>query len=243
MYNILYSEFLKLKKSPVFLLLIIGAIAEPLLMFFGELFRGDIVEWERYMGNIQAMTFLIVGLLLFTLIASYIYVREFTEKVVYTAYSYPASKTKIFICKLITVFACIAFVYVLQFITTLITGSIIDHEPLAMDFLILNVKIYCYSLLFQFTIVPLAIFIASISRNLVVPMGYSVIGSIITIFISGLKEYNLYFPLYYPIMPTMSVIENKMKIVIHSHSIIIAAMFFIITSLLCILYYEKHDIC
>lgn len=243
MYNVLYSEFLKLKKSPIFLLLIIGAISEPLLMFFGELFRGDIVEWERYMGNIQAMTFLIVGLLLFTLIASYIYAREFTEKVVYTAYSYPASKTKIFICKLITVFACITFVYVLQFITILITGSIIDHEPLAMDFLILNIKIYCYSLLFQFAIVPLAIFIASISKGLIVPMGYSVIGTIITIFISGLKEYSAYFPLYYPAMPALSVVKKEMKVVIHSNSIVIAIMFFIITSLLCIIYYERHDIC
>lgn len=243
MFNAIYCEFLKIKRSPIFFILIIGALAEPLLMFWGQIFREDIVEWDNYMGNIEAMTFLVVGLLLFTLVASYIYTREFTERVAYTAYSYPLSKTKVFICKLITVFACIAFVYILQFIAMLITGSIIDHEPLAKDFLILNIKIYCYSMLFQFAIAPLGILIGSVSRNLVVPMAYNVIGTIMTISVAEFNESNIYFPLYYPAMPVISVGKNNMEIVINNQSIVIALMFFIITSALCIIYYEKGDIC
>lgn len=243
MYNAIYCEFLKIKRSPIFLVLIIGALAEPLLMFWGQIFREDIVEWDNYMGNIEAMTFLVVGLSLFTLVASYIYTREFTERIAYTIYSYPLSKTKIFICKLITVFACIAFVYVLQFIAMLITGSIIDHEPLAKDFLILNIKIYCYSMLFQFAIAPLGILIGSVSRNLVVPMAYSVIGTIMTISVAEFNESNIYFPLYYPAMPVISVGKNSMELVINNQSIVIALIFFIITSALCIIYYEKGDIC
>ncbi|KAJ50972.1 bacitracin transport system permease protein [Clostridium tetanomorphum] len=242
MYNAIYCEFLKIKRSPIFLVLIIGALAEPLLMLWGQIFRRDIVEWDSYMGNIEAMTFLVVGLLLFTLVASYIYTREFTERVAYTTYAYPLSKTKVFICKLITVFACIAFVYIFQFVAILITGSIIDHEPLAKDFLILNIKIYCYSMLFQFTIAPLGILMGSISRNLIVPMAYSVIGTIVTISIAEFNEGNIYFPLYYPAMPVMSAAKNNMRIVINNQSIVIAVVFFIITFTICIIYYERSDI-
>ncbi|WP_315122193.1 ABC transporter permease [uncultured Clostridium sp.] len=245
MYNGVYCEFLKLKRSPILFALIIGAVIEPLLMLIAEIFmsiRGDILKWDRYMINIQNMTFLIAGLIVFTLIASYIYSREFAERVEYTAYSYPLSKTKIFICKLITVFGCIAFVYVLQFITILITGSIIAHEPLANDFLILNIKIYGYSMLFQFAIAPLGILIASVSRNSIVPMIYSIIGTIAVLAIEWLRKDNTYFPLSYPAMPTLSAVKNDMEIVINSHSIIIAVMFFIITSALCIIYYKKSDI-
>ncbi|WP_027624061.1 ABC transporter permease [Clostridium lundense] len=243
MHNGIYCEFLKIKRSPIFLVLIIGALAEPLLMLWGQIFREDIVEWDTYMTNIEAMTFLVVGLLLFTLVASYIYTREFSERVAYAAYSYPLSKTKVFICKLITVFACIAFVYILQFIAILITGSIIDHEPLAKDFLILNIKIYCYSMLFQFAIAPLGILIGSISRNLIMPMAYSAIGTLITISIAEFNEGNIYFPLYYPAMPVMSAGKNNMQIVIKNQSIVIAIVFFIVTSALCIIYYKKSDIC
>ncbi|MBU5484499.1 ABC transporter permease [Clostridium sp. MSJ-11] len=245
MYNGVYCEFLKLKRSPIIFALIIGAVIEPLLMLMVEIYlrrRGHILQWDIYMINTQLMTFLIAGLIVFTLVASYIYSREFAEKVEYTAYSYPLSKTKIFICKLITVFGCIAFVYALQFITILITGIIIDHGPLEKDFLILSIKIYGYSMLFQFAIAPLGILIASVSRNSIVPMIYSIIGTIAVFAIERFGKDNTYFPLSYPVMPILSAIRNDMKIVINSHSIIIAVMFFIITSALCIIYYKKSDI-
>ncbi|OFI05996.1 ABC-2 family transporter protein [Clostridium acetireducens DSM 10703] len=242
MYNAVYCEFLKLKRSPISLLLILGIVAEPLIMLFGQLYRQDIVEWEIYMGNIEAMMFLVMGLIFFTLIASYTYAREFTERVSCITYSYPISKTKVFVAKLLTLFTCIFIVYVLQFITMIITGCSIDHEPLDMNFVMLNIKIYFYSMLFQFAITPLAIFITSVSKNLVLPMIYSIIGTLINLVVGQNQDYSVYFPLCYPSVPLMSLKFNNMKLIINKYTIEIAIVFFIITILASIFYYEKCDI-
>lgn len=244
MYNAIYCEFLKLKKSPIPILLILAIVAEPFLMVFGQLYRRDIVEWDIYMGNIEAMMFLVVGLIFFTLIAAYIYAREFTERVSCITYSYPISKTKIFLAKLITIFICIFIVYVFQFITIIITGCILDHEPLDISFVILNIRIYFYSMLFQFAITPLAIFIASVSKNLILPIIYSIIGTLINLFLGQSKDYyNIYFPLIYPFLPLMSLKFNNMKLIINKYTILISIVFFIITVVASIFYYEKYDIC
>lgn len=242
MFNAIYCEFLKLKRSPICLLLIVGIVAAPLIMLFGQLYRKDIVEWEPYMTNIEAMMLLVIGLIFFTLIASYIYGREFTEKVSCVTYSYPISKTKVFVAKLITLFTCIVIVYTLQFIVMLITGCSIDHDPLDMNFIMLNMKIYFYSMLFQFAIVPLAIFIVSISKNIIIPMVYSIIGTLITLVAAQNPYYSIYFPLCYPSIPLMSLKFNNMNLIISKYTIEISIVFFIVTIFPSIFYYEKCDI-
>ncbi|KGM94782.1 hypothetical protein Z968_10955 [Clostridium novyi A str. 4552] len=242
MYNAIYCEFLKLKKSPIGIVLILGGMVEPALMVFGQLYRGDIVEWNKYMNQIECITFLIVGGILFTLVSSYIYVREFMEKVSSVTYSYSISNTKIFFAKLITVFICIAYVYVLQFIASILLGCLLDHEPLYKETLIIHTKIYMYSLFFQCAIVPLSILIASISEGVIMPITYSVIGTFISLVIMSSKKYGVYFPFTYPVLPIMSIGVENSVVILSKYVFIVSIMFFIVTVLSCIIYYEKHDI-
>lgn len=124
----------------------------------------------------------------------------------------------------------------------LITGCSIDHDPLDMNFVILNMKIYFYSMLFQFAIVPLAIFIVSISKNIIIPMVYSIIGTLITLVAAQNPYYSIYFPLCYPSIPLMSLKFNNMNLIISKYTIEISIVFFIVTIFPSIFYYEKCDI-
>ena len=58
MINILYSELLKLKKSYFLLIILVGGLALPLLLFFGWLVQGQTVVWEKYTGNSEIMMFI-----------------------------------------------------------------------------------------------------------------------------------------------------------------------------------------
>jgi len=74
-----------------------------------------------YRVNIELICFQFLYIVFFSLIASYIFSREFTDKTANTLFVYPSSRIKIFIGKLLTLYIMITFMYFIQFISTHLT--------------------------------------------------------------------------------------------------------------------------
>ncbi|WP_406542133.1 ABC transporter permease [Clostridium ljungdahlii] len=129
MFNIVYSEFLKLKKSYLVIITLIAAIFVPILECIQALsnnYRGSSETlrntlFMNYRVNIEVICFQFLYIVFFSLIASYVFSREFTDKTANTLFIYPSSRIKIFIGKLITVYIIIAFAYFIQSISTYLT--------------------------------------------------------------------------------------------------------------------------
>lgn len=214
MFNIVYSEILKLKKSYLFTTAVITSIFLPAIAFIVSLQNdySSITSALRYTfikayrANIEVNCFCFLYTVLFSLIAGYIFSREFADKTDNIIYTYPISRTKIFIGKLITLYIIISFIYVVQFLAMYLSLSIAWHELPSNNFITTDMKVNVYSLLLQFILMPIPILIANITRNIIFPVVYGVLGALscmcaIAIVSVYSAIYMQFSPLMLPILP------------------------------------------
>ncbi|MCM3767265.1 ABC transporter permease [Neobacillus niacini] len=251
MYNVMYCEFLKLKKSYFYLLLLIGICFFPALMCLGWLGQGAYVYWNRYIFQVEQMTYLFSGTILYVLIAAYIYSREFSCGAANTLFSYPVSRAKIFMAKFIIIVLFIFGAIILQLLLTILGGLLLPHEPLTMAIMEEHLKINLLVLLLQCSLLPVAILITLLSRNIIMPIIYGAFVTIVNVCIMGLNLDSVakYIPTLYPITTLFHSFttdsQGKMEFVhftLSNYSISIAAITFIVSMALCIIYYLKTDI-
>lgn len=206
MTNIIYSEFIKLKKSFIIPLVLLGGLAIPSMYFFSY-FSVDYVTLRQstsakdILSNINLMQIQILDTILFSLIAGYIFSREYTNKTVSTLYSYPISRFKIVICKAIVVFVLVAIVYFLNLSASLITIlTTLGMEELKNIFYI-EFKTCLISAILQIFILPLSMFIGMVSENLIIPIIYGVIGTVSSMFLMVTDVWMQLSPFMFPVMP------------------------------------------
>ena len=118
MYNFLEIEFLKLKRSKIFLLTLLGAAFPSFLLFlsakFGEF--TETISMETFLSQVNMYTSLIFVVLLFTIIMSYLFGREFTEHTLKTMLTAPTSRKTFLLSKYAMFFV---WVILISMITTL----------------------------------------------------------------------------------------------------------------------------
>ncbi|MTK13160.1 MAG: transporter, partial [Clostridiaceae bacterium] len=178
MLNIIYSEFLKLKKSYIISVSLIGGVIMSILMASGNLLAGISMSFEKFACNIEQMNAEILNIVLFSLIAGYVFSREFTDKTSSIVHTYPISRMKIFISKLITIYILIFLVYFIQCISTYLSYYIADGIVPSSILIMNNIKANIVSMLFQFLLIPIPILIANISENIMIPAVYGILGFI-----------------------------------------------------------------
>jgi bacitracin transport system permease protein len=213
MFNIVYSEFLKLKKSYILIVTLIGGLLMPGVKFAGTL-GNEIAQIpdeakERFLRNhilnIEMMSFHFIYIVIFSLIAAYIFTREFTDKTTSILYSYPIDRVQILIGKYIVVCILVLLVYVIQFIASYLGLYIIWRQLPSADFISNDIKVNMYSALLQFIIIPIPIFIGNVTKNIIFPIVYGVLGvaagMLLLMFMSKGSIYAQICPLILPALP------------------------------------------
>jgi bacitracin transport system permease protein len=209
MLNIVYSEFLKLKKSYMMIILILCAVFIPVIMLIMSLsndysgISGALKETliKTYRTNIEISCFQILYIILFSLLAAYIFSREFTDKTENILYTYPTSRPKIFAGKLLTLCILIIFTYAVQLLATYITLFIAWQEMPSKNFIFTDIKVNIYSALLQLIWIPVPILLANVTKNIIFPVIFGVIGAIISPFITMAGIYMQCSPLMLPALP------------------------------------------
>ena len=130
------------------------------------------MTWNKYLFQVEQMSFIITNIAMFVLIAAYIYTREFSCNTANILFTYPMSRIKIFMSKLIVILVITLCITVLQILLTVLGGLLLPHEALTREILLGHLKMNLYALIFQYAILPIAIFIALLSRNVIMPMVY-----------------------------------------------------------------------
>ena len=242
MLNIIYCELLKLKKSYIIPVAVIGGMFMSVLMILASLvFKEGVETFEQYSSNLQVPNILLIDTILFSLVAGYVFSREFSDKTSSVVYAYPVSRIKIFIGKLITIDMLISLVYLVEVISIYLGYYILNHTLPESSFIISDIKYNIYSLVAQFLIIPIPIVITNMSKNLILPVIYGIFGTIVTIVSSGkMLQIGEYVPLIAPYKFIMKVYRPNLVDV--NYSVISAILCFIISMTICIYQYNKDDI-
>lgn len=204
MFNLVYSEILKLKKSSTMLYLVLGSIAFPIFFILLMFITRNKLSWKSYANNQEDVMFMAVGIIIFTLLSSYIFLREYSDNTIRILYSYPVSKISIFISKLLVIYIIIALVYILHFIVVFTGGILILKEPISAEFFLVHLDLYIFSVILQFSIIPILVFFINISKN-------SILSALLGIFALGINFYAYvthryeYCPFLLPYMPFMKL--------------------------------------
>lgn len=253
MFNIVYSEVLKLKKSYLFTIAVIVATFLPIIAFLIALsndysgvssaYRYTLIK--NYRANIEINCFEFLYTIIFSLMAGYIFSREAQDKTDNVIYAYPISRIKIFIGKLVTLYIIISFIYAVQFLATYLTLGIAWQEVPSKYFITEDVKVNIYSLGAQFILMPIPILIANISKNIIFPVIYGVLGALSCtgVMMAGFTYSAVYMqfsPLMLPVLPMYHFhLGDPIDFVITTAS---ALSTFIIFMFLSIYHYNKMNI-
>jgi len=256
MYNAIYCEFLKLKKSNFYLILVLLTCFFPVMLCLGWLGQGKFVIWNYYVSQMENVTFTLINVTMYALISAYIYTREFSCNTAQTLFTYPIGRIKIFISKFIVITTLIVFITLFQTLLTFLGGLLLPHEELTREILLGHLRMNFYGLMYQYAIIPIAIFIALLSKDVIMPMVYGGLLTVSNLFLlsSGRKIILECVPSLYPIiilsqsfktsdkkdMAKMAI--DKSGVILPNLSIAIAILTFIVGISLCIAYYLKADI-
>lgn len=201
MLNMIYSELLKLKNTYMIIIVLIGGTVSTVIMVLARFISSEhMMTFEKYAYNIEQMNFLILYIVLFSIIVSFVFSREFTDKTASVLYSYPTSRIKIFMSKLITVYILIFIVYVIEIASIPLGYYFLTGSIPAESLMIRDIKANLYSLFFQFLLIPIPVLIANISKNNILPIVYGILGFISTAYMSDADDslYGRYYPLLSP---------------------------------------------
>lgn len=241
MINIIYSEILKLKKSNYIVMTLTSALGMVILMNIAILLTNDKKRtFNSYSYNIGQINSVIVFTMIFCMIASYSFIREFNDKTASTLYSYPFVRIKIFFGKLFVIYLIIALIYLIQCIAIYLSYYKL-FGILEKDQIILNIKVNVYSMLFQMSSIPIVILIGNLKENIIMPIVYGITTAVInglcdSSFISSIK--------YNPFIGSVSVFKyyylyDDFNI---NNMAVASVIFFLVTILVCIYNFYKSDI-
>lgn len=206
MINIVYSEFLKLKRTYLLFLVILAGIFIPGMMYFSGTYADNVQNIDKTsclnaISNINIFQFEILDIIIFSIICGYVFSREYTNMTAGSLYSYPVSKFKIIIGKFIIILSLIFIVYIINFISTImfilrIFGTLFIEEVVYMQ-----LKTIVISFLLQIILIPLPSLIACISKNIIIPTVYGIIAAIVSFFMSISEIYMQLCPFLLPSLP------------------------------------------
>ena len=241
MYNFLELEFLKLKRSKIFLLTLVGAAFPSFLIFLSTVFGefDEMVSFETFMGNVNMYMSLIFVILLFTIIISYLFGREYNEHTLKTVLTAPTSRASFILSKYLMFLVWVVLITLVTSVSAVVFGYLAGATGLTVNvFLAAFGEMLFTNFLLFLTFAPL-VFVCLIVTNMVPAM---IGGAILTFtnMIVASSKYSVYFPWSCPYMIASGEITQHTNGYIASYSIILFT--FIVGLLLSYMYFTRKDI-
>jgi len=239
-YAALWSETLKARRSKVPLLTTIGFMLAPLM---GGLFmiimkdperarnmgllstKAQLVmstaDWTTYFGMLtQAVA--IGGGILFAIVTSWVFGREFTDRTVKDLMSLPTSREKIVAAKLIVIAGWVVLVTILIFVFGLIVGTLVDIPGWTNQLAWQSFQDVIGTALLDLLLISAVAFFASAGKGYLPPLGWT----ILTIFFAQIVAatgWGDWFPWAVPALYSGMVGPRSEQLGMHSYILIFLA--------------------
>jgi len=177
--NLLYCELLKLKRSKMLLISFLGALVTPSMMIADGIkihySKPDtIITFADLYDSCSLYTMMLFGLIVYSVIAAYLFSREYTEKTLKTILTVPVSKLTFIISKFIMLFIWIMALTLISWASMFVLAALFGAAFEIAEFSTVVAVKYLGEMvlggIFMFlTITPFA-FLAIWTKGLVVPI-------------------------------------------------------------------------
>ena len=231
-------EFLKLKRSKIFLLSLMGAILPPLLMFIAVTSFDEAQSFQALFENVNMYMSAMFAILIFAIIISYLFGREYNEHTLKTMLTIPISREKFLISKYLMFLVWIVILTAFTSISTLIFGFMAGLEGFTAKLFIESFAQLLYAnVLLYLTFSPF-VFISLLITNMVPAMVGGATLSLINLMVYG-QNWAPFVPWTCPYLIASGEIMEYGTGIMLSYGIILAT--FLIGLAVSYLYFTKSD--
>lgn len=244
MANILYCEFLKLKRSKMFLISILGGMVAPIMVFAGlikaRISKPEmIITYKDLFDQTSLYVLLLFGLIVYGVIAAYLFSREYTENTLKSIITIPVSKTSFILGKFLMLFIWIILLTLVGWVGTLLLGVLGRAEEFSFTILLISLRQYVVGASLLYLTMSPFVFITLWVKNLVPPIIAVAAVALGNVALSN-EDLAVLFPWSSGYLIAMDLIGN------FSYGIGIAITIILITFVVgfaaSILYFKKQDI-
>lgn len=239
MLTFIQMEFLKLKKSNIFLLSLIGAILPPLLMFIavvafdeGHTFKALFTNVNMYMSSLFAV-------LLFAIIISYLFGREYNEHTLKTMLTIPISRGKFLASKYLMFLVWIVILTVVTSISTLVFGFAAGLEGFSLKLFIDSFAQLLFANVLLFLTFSPFVFVSLFITNMVPAMVGGATLTLVNLMIHG-QNWAPLVPWICPYLIASGEIAEYATSITVSYGVILAT--FAIGLIISYVYFTKTDV-
>lgn len=245
MINIIYSEFLKLKKSYLSIWVLLAGVFIPGMMMVAGItdYGYDITNKNVCLNtitNINVFQLQFLDTIVFSLVSGYIFSREYTNRTANSLYSYPVSRFKIVSGKFITILGLIMVVYIINFISIFAVSLILFNGSFIGEIMYTQLKMTIVSFGIQIILVPIPALLGCMTKNIIFPTIYGVVGAVISMFMSLNAVYIQLCPFLLPSVPFYYFYRGDP--IDYIAVVLSGGGTFILTSVLLIFYLRKCDV-
>ena len=239
MLTFIEMEFLKLKRSKIFLLSLIGAILPPLLMFIAVTSFDEGQTFEALFANVNMYMSAMFAVLIFAIIISYLFGREYNEHTLKTMLTIPVSRTKFLASKYVMFLVWIVILTVVTSISTLAFGFAagLDGFSLKMFLDSFAQLLYANALLFL-TFAPF-VFVSLFITNMVPAMVGGATLALVNLMVYG-QNWAPFVPWVCPYLIASGEIAEYSTSISVSYGVILAT--FVIGLVISYIYFTRSDV-
>ncbi|MFS0919618.1 ABC transporter permease [Brevibacillus sp. 179-C 1.1 NHS] len=246
MLNVLYTELLKLKRSNIIWLTIIGGLLPVCITTVGEFPHMD---WNNLLINNLLFLNVMIGPMLLALIAGFVVVREYTENTVNQLFVYPQSRVTILIGKMIVILLLTASIFLINYALIWLSGSIIGDHPIPSDFFWKHTKAYVWMFSLHALLIPLTMAAGIIGRSYIPPVVLGIIAILTNMMaiqgVEGHTPEQIVFVSYLPFGSMIVHLLDLMKANVHIdvlHALYPNGIAFVVFFILNALFYTKAEV-
>lgn len=243
MFRILNIEILKLKRSSMMWVSIFGTLVAPILNYimFLSIKSENATDYEigNYFKQGHIFFAILIAPLIFGLISTYIFHREFEEKSLKNMLTVSIGRVEFIVNKMAILLCWIIFLVIFNFGTAVLLNYMGLLFKVNREVILKYLRIYVLTGLFHFMLMPSIIFVTLIFKNYIHSIGFSILTTISSMILLNTK-YGELFPWSIPFLLTTTV-GGKFYYPLY-YMITSIILTFSISLAACILYFSNIDI-
>ena len=239
MFTFIEMEFLKLKRSNMFLLSLIGAILPPFLMFIAVFAFDEGHSFELLFNNVNMYMSALFAVLLFTIMISYLFGREYNEHTLKTILTIPVSRGKFLISKYVMFLSWILILTVVTSLSTLILGFVAGLDGFSLKLFINSFAQILFANVLLFLTFSPVVFLSLFITNMVPAMVGGAGLALVNLLIYG-QTWAPYVPWICPYLIASGEIAEYSASITVSYVVILAT--FAIGLIISYIYFTKKDV-
>ena len=239
MFTFIEMEFLKLKRSKIFLLSILGAILPPFLMFIAVTSFDEGNTFEMMFTNVNMYMSAMFAVLIFAIIISYLFGREYNEHTLKTMLTIPVSRGKFLASKYMMFLMWVVILTMVTSFSTLVFGFIAGLDGFSLKLFIDSFAQLLFANVLLFLTFSPFVFISLVVTNMVPAMVGGAGLSLVNLMVYG-QNWAPFVPWVCPYLIASGEIAEYSTSVAVSYGIILAT--FMIGLAISHIYFTRTDV-